>query len=256
MKTKTLIIDIETAPTLAYVWRSFKENIGLKQIVENPYIMSFAAKWLGSDEVIYMENRHGDDREVVSAIFNLFDEADLVVAHNAKKFDIPTIRGRGLVLGLRPYSPIKIVDTLLIAKREFRLFQNNLAYIAQLLGCAEKEAHKDFPGFELWLQCLKQNDKAWQEMKVYNIQDTLTLEEVYLKMRPYASAHPNVAVKEESAQPLCPKCGSHHIHFRGYYNTNVGKYRKFQCQDCGGWGRTRSTEYPKEIRNELMTNAI
>jgi len=253
--TKILIIDIETAPNIGYVWGAWKQNIGLNQLKENSYLMSFSAKWLGKEEVMYAENRHGDDTELVELIMDLLDEADMVVAHNAQKFDIPTIQGRALVKGMSPASPFKIIDTLITAKREFRLFSNKLQYLADVLGCAPKESHSKFPGFELWLQCLKQNDEAWQEMKVYNIQDVLTLEEVYLKLRPWMKQHPNVAVKEEGEETLCPKCASPHIHFRGYYNTNVGKYRKFQCQDCKGWGRTRFTELPKEKGRALATNA-
>lgn len=255
-KPKILIFDIETAPTLAYVWRAYKENVGLKQIVENGYMMSFSAKWLGAKEVFYYENRHNDDTDLVQHIIHLFDEADIVVAHNAKKFDIPTVLGRAVVHGFAPPSPYKVVDTLIVAKQRFRFFQNSLAYLSNILGVEEKDTHKDFPGFELWWECLKDNEAAWKEMKAYNIQDTLTLEQVYLRMLPYIHNHPNVGVYMEEDVPVCPKCGSKHINYRGYYNTNVGKYRKFQCQECGGWGHTRHTEYPKDKRKALITGGI
>ena len=252
---KILTIDIETAPNIAFVWGMWKQNVGLNQIKENGYIMSFSAKWLGDANVIYEENRDGDDTALVASMLALFDEADIVIAHNAKKFDIPTIMGRAVTHGMAPPSPFKIIDTLLVARKEFRLFSNKLEYIAKILGCAPKKQHATFPGFELWLQCLKQNDKAWEEMKNYNIQDVVTLEEVYLRMRPWIKNHPNMGVVQELDVTVCPKCGSPHIHFRGYTTTNVGKYRKFQCQDCKGWGRTRFTEYPKELKKELATNA-
>ena len=41
---KTLIIDIETAPSIAYVWQMWKANIGLNQVEERGYLMSYAAK--------------------------------------------------------------------------------------------------------------------------------------------------------------------------------------------------------------------
>lgn len=254
--TKIVTIDIETAPHLAYVWQFWKANIGPAQVKENGYLISFAAKWLGEDDVIYCENRHDDDKELVARLYQILDEADIVIAHNAKKFDIPSILGRGVIHGFAPPSPFKVIDTLIEAKKTFRFPRNTLAYIADALGCAPKEGHVKFPGFELWKECMKGNDEAWAEMCTYNIQDVLTLEEVYLRMRPYMAQHPNVAVKMEDERTLCPKCGSHHVHFRGYYNTNVGKYRKFQCQSCKGWGRTRYTEYPKDKRKALATHAV
>lgn len=256
MQAKILTIDIETAPNVAFVWGMWKQNVGLNQVKENGYIMSFAAKWLGHDDIIYEENRHGDDRHLVESLLKLFDEADIVIAHNAKRFDIPTVLGRALVHRLAPPSPFKIIDTLIVAKKEFRLLSNKLEYIADVLGCSPKRKHSEFPGFSLWLQCLKQNDAAWAEMAEYNVQDVLTLEEVYLRMRPYIRNHPNVAVLEEDKKLRCPKCSSTHIHLRGYYHTNVGKYRKFQCQDCKGWGSSRFTEYPKDKRHALLKSAM
>lgn len=251
--TKILTLDIETAPKVAYVWRFFKENIGAKQVREHGHIMSFAAKWLDSEEIMYEENRKADDKKIVKSLIQLLDEADMVIAHNAKRFDLPVIRGRALVHGLFPPSQYKMIDTLVTAKKEFKFESNSLAYLAIALGCEEKEAHKNFPGFELWLECLRGNPKAWEEMKTYNIQDVVTLEEVYLKMRPWMTTHPNIGVHQENSVSVCPHCGSGHIHFRGYYTTNVSKFRKFQCQDCGGWGRARTTEYPKDKRKALIT---
>lgn len=40
---KILILDIETAPNIAYVWRTFKEFISPKQMISNSYIMSYAS---------------------------------------------------------------------------------------------------------------------------------------------------------------------------------------------------------------------
>lgn len=251
---KILSLDIETAPNLAFVWGMWKQNIGLNQFKQHSYIMSFSAKWLGSDEVLYKENRHGDDRELVEDLLLLLSSADIVIAHNANKFDLPTINARAIELGLKPPSPYKVVDTLTVAKKNFRFLSNKLEHLADKLGCAPKLAHAKFPGFNLWLQCLKQNDEAWKEMKEYNIQDVLTLEEVYLKLRPWIKNHPNIGVIDEPDKPVCPKCGSHHIHFRGYTTTNVSKFRKFVCLDCGGWGRSRFNVMDKDKRKVLGAN--
>ena len=93
-------------------------------------------------------------------------------------------------------------------------------------------------------------------MQEYNIQDIVTLEELYLKLRPHDTRHPNVAVYGEPTEITCPKCGSEDSHKRGFYRTNVGKYQRFRCNNCGGWHRSRYTEYPKEKRNALTTNAV
>lgn len=253
-KPKILILDVETFPNTAYVWRFFKENIGAKQVLEYSTLASFAYKWLDQDVVWYEDTQHQTEKSLVKHLLAVLDDADIVVAHNGAKFDLPTIQGRALVLGLKPPSPYKIVDTLLVARYEFNFPANSLEHLAILLGVEKKGGHAKFPGFELWQECMRNNPEAWEEMKIYNKQDVSTLEEVYLKMRPFMKRHPNVAVYEEADKIMCPKCGSNHIQSRGYVTTNVGKYKKFQCQTCGGWSRTRFSEYPKEIKHALLTN--
>jgi len=239
---KILIIDIETAPNIAYVWGAWKQNIGYNQWKQKAHIMSFAAKWLGEDEIIYKENRKGNDKAIVKAMFRLLDEADIAIAHNGRKFDFPTIIGRGLVHGFTPPSPYHVVDTLETARREFRFTNNSLAVLTEDLGITKKGGHKKFPGFELWLECLRGNDEAWQEMEEYNIQDVMALEELYLRLLPFMKNHPNV-VRHSEEGVFCPKCGSDNIQWRGYYYTRAGLcYRRFVCKDCGGWGKTRYSE--------------
>jgi RNase_H superfamily len=253
-QSKILILDVETFPNTAYVWRFYKENVGAKQVLEYSTLASFAYKWLGDDAIYYEDTHHQSEKSMVKKLLKVLDEADLVVAHNGAKFDLPTIQGRAMVLGLTPPSPYKIVDTLLAARYEFNFPANNLEHLAILLQVDKKGGHEKFPGFLLWQECMKNNPEAWEEMKIYNKLDVEVLEQVYLKMRPFMKRHPNVAVFNENEKVACPKCGSFHIHSRGYVYTNVGKYRKFQCQGCGGWSRTRYTEFPKEKAHALLVN--
>lgn len=252
--SKTLILDIETAPHLAYVWRFFKENVSAKQVKENSYLMSAAWKWLDSPEIFYEENRKNNDRKLVEKICAVIDEADFVVAHNGAKFDLPKIKGQALLHGIKPPSPVKIIDTCLIARKEFAFPSNSLEYLSDVLELKlKKGGHKKFPGFVLWKECLQGNNEAWEEMREYNILDILVLEELYLKLRPWAISHPNVAVYEENTtEVLCPKCGSSHNQKRGYAYTTTGKYHRYQCGGCGGWHRSRYSLLPK---NELLTGS-
>ena len=255
MPPKILVLDIETFPALANVWRFWKENIGAKQVVEHSTIASFACKWLDDDDIHYEDVEHQSEASLLKSLLNYLDVADIVIAHNALKFDLPTIQGRALAVGLKPPSPYKVIDTLQVARYEFNFPSNSLEYLAIILECAPKLGHKKFPGFELWSECMKGNPEAWKEMETYNKQDVLTLEEIYQKMKPWMKRHPNVAIYEETTKPLCPKCGSDHMQSRGYAYTNIYKYRRFQCQSCGGWHRTRFNELKKENSHALFSNA-
>lgn len=251
---RILMLDVETFPNTAYVWRFFKENVGAKQVLEYSTLASYAYKWLNEDGVYYEDTQHQSEEQLVKKLLAVLDEADIVVAHNGQKFDLPTIMGRALVLGLKPPSPYKIVDTLLVAKYEFNFPANSLEHLAVLLGVEKKEGHKKFPGFELWEQCMKNNPEAWVEMRIYNIQDVRTLEAIYLRMLPHMKRHPNVAVLMEEDRPLCPKCGSSDIQLRGFTTTNIHKYRKYRCNSCGGWARARFNSSNTATSKHVLVN--
>ncbi len=252
---RTLILDIETRPILAYVWRCWKENIMPKQILNHTEIISVSVKWLNEPKIWYFTVYKSSEKVLLKKLNKFLEEADAVVGHNLKKFDMKKIRGRCLVHGLPPISSYKEIDTYLGAKREFAFDINSLADLARILKIAPKDDHKQFPGFELWLECLNGNPEAWEEMKQYNIQDIKTTEELYLRMRPWMRGHPNMAVFEEADEHVCPKCGGRHHQKRGFSYTNVGKYQQYQCQDCGGWSRSRYNVYDKEARKKLLVNA-
>jgi hypothetical protein len=252
---KILLLDFETSPSLAFVWKFWQENVSPKQVKENSQILSAAWKWLGQDEVYYAEARKGSDRKVIRPVHAALEEADIVIAHNAKKFDLPVFNSRSVVNGFGPPAPYKVVDTLIEARKNFRFGSNSLEFLAQYLGCTPKQSHKKFPGFELWKECLAGNDEAWAELQAYNIQDVLTLEEVYLKLRPWMTRHPNIGVYSEETVPVCPRCGGNHIHYRGFYRTNISKFQRFVCRDCGSWGRLRTNEMPKEVMESLAVGA-
>lgn len=251
--SKVLLLDIETAPTLAYVWKLWKENVGQEQILGRGYIMSCTIKFLDSDEVIYLENRTKNDYKIVRTIMEYLDIADYVIAHNAKKFDVPFIKARAIVNNIPPCSPFKVIDTLEIARKEFLFSSNSLAALATELKCTPKRKHTKFSGFSLWAACLEGNEEAWKEMEEYNKQDVLTLQEVYLKLRSWYEKHPNVTVEDE-LEPVfrCSKCGSDDVHLRGYYFTNSGKYHKYVCRECGGWSRERYTSNSLEQRKKIL----
>jgi predicted RNA-binding Zn-ribbon protein involved in translation (DUF1610 family) len=255
---KILILDIETAPNLAYVWRFFKENIAPKQVVQNSTILSYCAKWLGEERVMYNDCREDlDEFGLVLELCQLLDEADIVVAHNGVRFDVPKINTACLRNKISPPSPFKQVDTFQVARSKFKFESNKLEHLADHLNLPMKKlAHKKFPGFELWLECLRGNVLAWEEMREYNINDVLVLEKLYLRLLPWIDNHPNIGVVEEKEFPVCPKCGSRHIQHRGYSTTSTGKYKRFRCNSCGGWGRSRYTEYPKDKRRALIVNAV
>lgn len=241
-KAKVLLVDLELAPYIAYVWGCWKQNIYPDMFISKSFIMCFTAKWLDSPDIIYKENRNGsDDKEIVQDLYALLDEADIVVGHNAKDFDMSIALTRGLIHNLPPPSPYHVVDTLKASRSHFNFLSNKLSALCEELKLAPKGKHKKFPGFELWKECLANNPEAWEEMRDYNIQDVLSLEALYLRLLPYIGGHPNMDMSDGQSL-ICPKCASSLIQKQGFYNSSVGvAYQRFLCKACGAWSHDKSS---------------
>lgn len=229
---KILIVDIETRPSLAYIWRVWQENIGVDQLIQPTEMFSWAAKWVGVDGVKFASTYHDGKKKMVQSIWKLLDEADCVMHFNGRKFDIPHIQREFLEMGLLPPSPYRQIDLIEAVRKQFRFTSNRLAHVSRVLGLEGKVEHEGFP---LWVKCMNGDDDAWSRMREYNIQDVLLLEDLYDMLLPWLPAHPSIAAWK--GEDVCPKCGSDQLQKRGFAYTQMGKFQQFCCGACGGWSR-------------------
>lgn len=233
---KILIIDIETFPNIGYIWGKYDQNV--IRYTQQKCIATFSAKWLGEKKMIskalpdyagYTPKSY-DDRGIVEDLWKLFDEADVVVAHNGDEFDIKFCQARFIFHGMQPPSPIKSVDTKKVARQVANFNSNKLDDLGDLFGLGRKIK----TDFDLWDGCINGDQTCWHKMVRYNEKDVKMLEKLYLRLRPWTRNHPNFT----EGCIACPKCGSLKINWRGLQRATTATYRRFQCQDCGGWGRT------------------
>jgi RNase H-like protein len=234
---KILLLDIETAPSLGWVWQKWQTDV--VDFKQTCYILSYSAKWLGGRHVTkglidypgYEKDRE-NDKALVGDLWELFNEADVIVAHNGDEFDVKKCNMRFSVHGLNPPSPYKTVDTKKLAKKHFAFESNSLNDLGKVLGLGKKVSTG---GFGLWLKVMEGDEKAWKRMKGYNRGDVTLLEKVYLHFRPWSPGHP--VWSGES----CPKCGVGKLHRRGEAVAKTVTYQRYQCQGCGGWSRSRKS---------------
>lgn len=252
---KILILDIETAPIRAFVWRLWKQNIYIDQIISEWFMLTWAAKWLLEPGIISQkltsdEARKEDDYRIVETLWHLLNQADIVIAHNGIQFDIPKIKSRFLVHGLPPTTYYQQIDTKQVAAKEFGFSSNKLDALAKIFGIDQKIKTE----FSLWSRCLDGDIEALADMEFYNKHDVEILEEVYLHLRPYIKGHPNYNLFIDSESPVCPHCGHDHLEFVGYYYfTQTGKYRNYRCLKCGALARERKTVF-KNSKSILISN--
>lgn len=239
MVAKTLVFDIETAPTLGWVWQLWDTNV--IEVESEWYMLCFAYKWLDEKKthVVKLTDFKKDykanpenDKKVVEALWKLFDEADVIIAHNGDRFDIRSSNARFLVHGLTPPSPYKTVDTLKVARRHFKFNSNKLDDLGQYLKIGRKIRTG---GKDLWMDCLRGDLKAWDRMGKYNIQDVVLLEKLYYKFLPWINNHPIFDIDS------CP-CGSKKLTKQGTRQKGASVYQRYRCTRCGKWLRGRLPE--------------
>jgi len=238
---KILFLDLETSPNLAYVWGLWNQNISVNQMVNSTEVICFGARWYGQRKVHFSSVHHDGKTEMLKAIHELLDEADAVVGWNSAAFDVKHLYREFVENDILPPSPHKDIDLMRVAKQRFKFPSNKLDYVAQKLGVGEKVKHS---GFELWVKCMAGDDKAWREMKKYQLQDVNLLVDLYEKFLPWIKSHP-VHLSEGLA---CTNCGSGHLQARGFARTASASYQRYQCQDCGKWLRGTKSEITSKIR--------
>lgn len=236
---RILVLDIETSPLVAYVWGTHEQEVGLNQIKDDWFLLAWGAKWLGDppSKMMYMDQRGarriGEDKPLLKPLWKLLDEADIVITHNGKNFDSPKLNARFILNEMNPPSSYVHLDTYQIVRRVAKFTSNKLHYLTdKLCKKYKKLSHARFPGMALWTECLAGNKAAWDEMKTYNINDVLSTEELYLKIRAWAATKAHQA---DDPSQKCGTCGEEgKIYKSGTRIYRQGTVQRYRCRDCGG----------------------
>ena len=251
---KVLLYDLEVSPRLGYYYGAY-EVTPIKE-VRPPILLSLAWKWLGEKEVHcktlldYSIIDPYNDKLLVRELWNLLDQAEIVVGHNSKRFDDKMSNYFFIKHDMLPPSPYKEFDTLQAAKKYFKFDCNKLDYLGKLLNGKGKT---ELTYSDCWEDLLegnkKQQKKASELMKKYNKNDVLLLEKLYNKLLPWATNHPNMALHAER-EHICPRCGyESEFRVKSYRRTGMQiNAIQYQCKKCGGFVTRVLT---KEERDEL-----
>jgi DNA polymerase elongation subunit (family B) len=224
---KILVVDIETAPAVAYVWRAWDQNINPESLIESGRVLMVGVKFIGDKKARVISEWHKGHEEMIREVHALLSETDAVVHFNGDKFDLPILMGEFALLGLAPPPPLTSIDVLKTIKK-FGLFMNRLAHVGPLFGVGAKMKHE---GFELWRLVMAGDPKAQKRMEKYCVQDVEVTARLYERVKPYIKNHPHLGETKHE----CGACGGNHVQFRGYRRTKNFKIRRVQCQDCGSW---------------------
>lgn len=231
-KPKILFYDFETSPLVALTWTRWTDK-GVAKVIKESELLSLAFKWEGQ-KTIEVVTRRGEktDKKLVETAHKLFNQADIIIAHNGDKFDKKKSNTRALFNRVKPPARVASVDTLKVAKKHFAFSGNSLDALAEYLKVGRKLTN---PGIDMWWGCMNGDSASWKLLERYNAHDVRLLEGVYAHLKPWIDNHPNVARMLNNGTTSCPVCGSKDTVKRGMFYTTTTVRQRWRCKTCGNW---------------------
>lgn len=260
---RILIADIERLPGYAKVshrgltieghfWdlNSFKHTTGRRihpdDVIEWPRTICAAGRFYGDKDTMFAAE--WEDPAFLDDVWEWIDQADILVGHNVDRFDLRMLRSGWIEQGYAPPSPVKIVDTLKVARSELGMESNTLDSLCQRLGVKTKTDKYD-PAVAR--AAVEGDEKAQKKLRAYNIGDIAASTALYDRLRPWIKNHPHLSMLN-GEEWGCPNCGETNIsnHPTGDAFANVQKYRAYQCPKCGTHIRGN-----KKMQNPVQTRS-
>lgn len=126
------------------------------------------------------------DKRVVKDLTRDIQLFDRIVTHYGRRFDIPFIRTRALVVGIEfPYfGSISNDDTWLIARRKLKLNSNRQDTVDRTLF---GNTNKTRVCSKYWIAALQGNKRALNYILDHNKRDVIALERVWNKLKDFVS---------------------------------------------------------------------
>lgn len=253
---KILFLDVEVSPSVVVAFSRFKAFSSPDHVLKEPYMLTYVVKWAHEPHTVgntIPDSGCENDFELISSLWNYIDEADIVVAQNAK-FDRGWFNQRCIIHGLNPPSPYKLVDTLQMMKKNLSLPSNSLGAAAQYFDLTRKKSHE---GITLWIRCMNGEKEAFEEMLDYNDGDVVTLEELYNILQPWCQELPNMSLYYRDSKPRCCGCGSENLDkTEKVANTALSSFEVVRCKDCGKHSRLRYNLRSKEQMKNTLANIV
>lgn len=233
---KTLVFDIERLPGrfAAEFWdlNAFKNRrIHPDMVTEWPRTICAAWQWYGAKKVEFAAEWVDGTQTFAEVMWQAMDQADIVVGHNARRFDVKHLNTLFRDHGLRPPSPFKTIDTLTSARAAFGDESMTLDALCTRLGIARKTDKYD----PVVARNACEGDAAAQRrIAKYNKGDIVATAGLYTALLPWIKGHPHVAPVAGLDEPTCPRCASTQVARNGIYSPAVYVYAMYTCNTCGG----------------------
>ena len=173
-----------------------KERIGYLDIeasnlnADFGFVLSYCIKVDGGEIIKRLitpeEIWSGDfDKRLMIQLCEDIRQFDRVLTYYGARFDMPFLRTRCIFhkLDFPQYQEVKHTDVYDITKRKLNLHSKRLEVICDFFNIAAKE-HKMKPA--IWNRCGAGHQKSLDYVLTHNIEDVVSLEELYHRIKDYA----------------------------------------------------------------------
>jgi predicted RNA-binding Zn-ribbon protein involved in translation (DUF1610 family) len=253
MKKPNIIFwDLETLPNLDRVMKNLpgmSAYPGLTLKASHNSIICMGYKRLGDKKARCInawdfkgwKKDVNDDYDICKASYDILKDADGMVTHNGRRFDVKFLNSRLAWHGLPTLPKIPHIDTCVLSKSNLFLFNNRLNTVAAHLGC---ELKMENGGWELWSRVLKRHKTSMKTMTKYCKQDVEVLEQVFLKLRPFATNIPNhnLFYGDPKTNFVCPSCGTDALIKHGTRISKTAVRQRYLCTSCGSTCSTKKKD--------------
>lgn len=239
MSARILTLDLERVPGrfASDFWdlNDFKNRrIHPNDVSEWPRTICAAWRWRGERKIGFAAEWDDGATAMHEVFWHLYDEADIVVGHNLDAFDTAKLRSGWLEGGFLPPSPWKSVDTLKVARQVFGFESNTLDALCKRLNIQAKVDKYD-PNVAK--AALAGDARAQRRLKRYNQGDIVATEALYERLLGWQKNPPNMNLWSGDEELRCIACESTNLQLRGEAVALAQSYSRYQCTDCGKWGR-------------------
>lgn len=123
------------------------------------------------------------DKRVVASCLKAIEGVDVLVTYNGERFDIPFLRSRAMVHGLRfpAYGQKQHIDLYWATRRLTKLTNNRMGTLSAFLGGTDKDSYD----VRVWNRARRGDGEALGHIYSHNISDLQITQERFIALGPY-----------------------------------------------------------------------
>ena len=254
-KPRMAILDIETSHDILASFGLKEQYHSPENILADWYIICARWKWHGGskiygscvlDDMKRFKKDCADDYVVVKDMYDLFSDVDVVIGHNVKTFDWRKFYARLMYYRMKPLPAPIFIDTLKESRKLIAPSSHSLKHLSRYYNLTPKME----PSRGMGLKILKGDIAATKECYKYCGGDIKTTEEFFDLIAPHLINSPlNHNLWRADGIDCCVSCGGEHLTAStGARTTRTGRYRRWQCQDCGKYMQAKKAFKTTNLR--------